>query len=286
MTDEAFASFRQERLEQRRKRPAILIGVASGIVIAAIIGWTTFGKYVSFSNTPDGELPLIRADNRPDGIVPADAGGMDVPDRDKMVYERLRRAGNDDTSVERLLAPSEQPAFPDDKGLDDLVAAVANGEPSASVVLDDDGQKVEVVFKSDEKPPAPDKQKEFMKMAEKALFNKKPASTDKKAEVSSEKPAKAEQKTAAPAKTAEASFAVQLVSTRSRDAAESEWKRLSAKHKEFLGGLPHSVSVTSSDKGDFFRLRAGSFKDKDQAKRLCENLKSKKQECFVVNVSK
>lgn len=277
MTDEAFASFREERLEQRRKRPAILIGVASGVVIAAVIGWTTFGKYVSFSNTPDGELPVIRADNRPDGFVPDDTGGMDVPDRDKMVYERLRRSAGDDTSVERLLAPSEKPLAPDEKGLDELVAAVANGEQSASVVLDDDGKKLEVVFKSDEKPPAPDKQKEFMKMAEKALFNKK---------AKPERPA-AKEPAAAPAKKEpENAFSVQLVSTKTSEAAESEWKRLSSKHKELLAGLPHSVSAAASDKGGFFRLRAGSFKEKEQAKHLCENLKAKKQECFVVNVSK
>ena len=44
MNDDAFSSFREERLEQRRKRPAILIGVGIGVVVAVAIGGVAVGN--------------------------------------------------------------------------------------------------------------------------------------------------------------------------------------------------------------------------------------------------
>ena len=45
--EDILASFREERLEQRKKKPAILIGVLIGVVLAIAIGALTFGRYVS-----------------------------------------------------------------------------------------------------------------------------------------------------------------------------------------------------------------------------------------------
>ncbi len=262
MNDDAFSSFREERLEQRRKRPAILIGVGIGVVVALAIGGVTFCKYVSLSGSSNGELPVIRADKTPDGMAPKFAGGLDVPNRDKMVYERLRQ-NSADLPVERLLAPMEKPSAPAQPLPEDAIAALvekveAEHEPAAAIVKDEDGQAVEVVFKTVETAPKLEK-KEPVKEVQKA-----PAP----------KPAP---------KAAEKAFAVQLVSARSKKAAEDEFKRLSKKHPELMAKIQHHVSETTSDKGTFYRLRVGNFAARDDAKALCDKFKAKKQECFVVN---
>lgn len=262
MNDDAFSSFREERLEQRRKRPAILIGVGIGVVVAVAIGGVTFCKYVSLSGTANGELPIIRADTTPDGMTPKFAGGLDVPNRDKMVYESLRQSGTD-LPVERLLAPAEKPALPVQPLPEESIAALvekveAEHEPAAAIVKDEDGQAVEVVFKTVETAP---------KLEKKPIAKEVKKEPEKKPEP----------------KTAEKAFSVQLVSARSQKAAEDEFKRLSKKHPELMAKIPHHISETTSDKGTFYRLRVGDFAARDVAKTLCNKFKAKKQECFVVN---
>ena len=53
--------------------------------------------------TGAADVPLIRADERPTKIRPENPGGMEVPDRDKLIYTQKRAA------VEHLLPPPEKP---------------------------------------------------------------------------------------------------------------------------------------------------------------------------------
>lgn len=278
--DDILASFREERLEQRKKKPAILIGVSIGVVLAVAIGGLTFGRYVSvYYDADSGALPVIRADSSIDGMKPAAPGGMEVPNRDKLVYERLRR-NNTEVPVERLLPSVEKPHSPvvkeekkeppkqaeapkkqeQPKKEEDPIAALAAGiirqdrQQSSALIYEDDGTPVEVMFKE---TPA---------VSEKAKEETKPAKTVKP------------EKTAEP----EEFFSIQLVSTRSESAAESEWKRLSKKFKEIIGDQSHYISKTVVSSGTFYRLRAGRFEKKEDAAALCDQLKTKKQECFVV----
>ncbi len=269
--EDILSSFREERLEQRRKRPAILIGVSIGVVLAIGVGWLTFGKYVSvYYGADSGELPVIRADSSVDGMKPETPGGMEVPNRDKLVYERLRQSDSE-LPVERLLPAVEKPVKPQETNVEkredpigELAANIIAEEivPAAAVVYEEDGTPVEVMFK------------------ETPVSEKKPVIEEKKpVEKTAEKPV--EKKSVEPVKQ-EISYAVQLVSTRSESAAESEWKRLSKKFKDIIADQPYSISKTVVSSGTFYRLRVGQFNKHEEAKALCEKLKQKKQECFVV----
>lgn len=273
--EDILSSFREERLEQRKKRPAILIGVSIGIVVAVGVGWLTFGKYVSvYYGADNGELPVIRADSSVDGMKPETPGGMEVPNRDKLVYERLRQS-NTELPVERLLPSSEKPVPPsapekeEKQPIDpigDLAADIIAQDtmPAAAVIYEEDGTPVEVMFRETTKPAA-------------VPATQKPE--EKPVEHTAAKPV---EKTAdAPAKE-ESFYTVQLVSTRSDGAAESEWKRLSKKFKEIIADQPYFISKTVVASGTFYRLRVGRFKKHEEAKALCDQLKMKKQECFVV----
>ena len=50
-----------------------------------------------------GDIPLIRADTRPMRVKPENPGGMQIPDRDMLIYGQQR------PQVEHLLPPPEQP---------------------------------------------------------------------------------------------------------------------------------------------------------------------------------
>lgn len=272
--EDILSSFREERLEQRKKRPAILIGVSIGIVAAVGIGWLTFGRYVSvYYGADSGELPVVRADSSADGMKPETPGGMDVPNRDKLVYERLRQS-NTELPVERLLPIAEKPAQPpvavdEEKQPADPIGSLAadiiaqETTPAAAVVYEEDGTPVEVMFRE----PSPVVAPAVRKAEEKPAAQTAVKSAGKKPAVQNPE---------------EPFYAVQLVSTRSNGAAESEWKRLSKKFKEIIAGQPYFISKTVAAGGTFYRLRVGRFKKREEAKALCDQLKVRKQECFVV----
>jgi hypothetical protein len=54
------------------------------------------------------EVPLLRADPSPTRERPADPGGMEVPHRDKLIFQSLEE-GPSEPVVERLLPPPEEP---------------------------------------------------------------------------------------------------------------------------------------------------------------------------------
>lgn len=277
--DDILASFREERLEQRRKKPAILIGVSIGIVLAVAIGWFTFGRYVSvYYGADSANLPVIRADSSVDGTKPETPGGMNVPNRDKLVYERLRQ-NSANLPVERLLPSVEKPKKPEIKEntikeekkaplkeAEDPIASLTadiiqeEREQTSALIYEEDGTPVEIMFTETPAVSTP---------AEEVKKEKSPETgSAKKESVKSSAPKEA--------------FSVQLASARSESAAESEWKRLSKKFKEIIADQPHLISKTVVSSGTFYRLRVGSFEKRDDAAALCDQLKTKKQECFVV----
>jgi len=59
-------------------------------------------------------VPLITADDKPIKTKPApeERGGMEVPNRDKLVYEKMGNTPESESQSERLLPPPEAPAAP------------------------------------------------------------------------------------------------------------------------------------------------------------------------------
>lgn len=286
--EDILSSFREERMEQRKKRPAILIGVSIGVLIAAGVGCLTFGKYVSvYYGADSGDLPVIRADRSMDGMKPDTPGGMEVPNRDKLVYERLRQSDTE-LPVERLLPAAEKPVSPAPEQQPDAIAALVTDltaqetpAPATAVVYEEDGTPVEVMFKETVVTVIPEPE---TNVAEQPKTAAKPAETpaEKPVEKAAAQPAEKTPRPATKPAQPAVSYAVQLVSARTEQAAESEWKRLSKKHKEIIASMPHAISKTVVTNGTFYRLRVGRFDKRDDAKALCDQLKKKKQECFVV----
>jgi tetratricopeptide (TPR) repeat protein len=78
-------------------------------------------------------------------------------------------------------------------------------------------------------------------------------------------------------------YALQLGSFPTAESAEAGWSHASKSAKAMLDGLSHSVeAVTVPDKGQVFRLFAGSLPDKQSALKLCRTLRDKGAACIVI----
>ena len=62
---------------------------------------------------------------------------------------------------------------------------------------------------------------------------------------------------------------------------EKAWNDLSKKYK-MLKDLPHEVeSADLGAKGTFYRLKAGAFKERQEADKICNSIKTSGGSCLV-----
>jgi cell division septation protein DedD len=81
----------------------------------------------------------------------------------------------------------------------------------------------------------------------------------------------------------DAEYALQLGSFPSESGAQAGWARASKTSKALLDGLQHSVEpVSVPDKGQVYRLYAGTLPDKQSALKLCRTLRDKGSACIVI----
>lgn len=268
----------EPRMSSPKKTVAAV--VALGAVAAFGIGiWFAYDQGVK--RGASGAPPLVRAEPGPAKVAPENPGGMQVPNQDKQIYERI--GGNDgqtaSSQVERLLPPPERPtatptsppvmvpmrpaanAVPGQAPANTTASAIPNrtDAPSATplpTAATQSGQS------QPETPPAP-------------VAAPRPAAATPAVAASAPAPAT----TAASGGSAK----VQLAALKNREAAQSTWTQLQKKYGDLLGNLtPSYESVDIPGKGSFVRLQAGPLKDRAAAQSVCQQLSAKKQGCIVV----
>ena len=85
------------------------------------------------------------------------------------------------------------------------------------------------------------------------------------------------------APTAARDITVHLASYRSRKAATRGWEILRKAHSDVLGGMePRITRLDLEERGVFFRLQAGPVSSRDEADRLCAQLKDRDLFCAPV----
>ena len=110
------------------RRLAIMIA----LVVGGGVGWHYLGTQIGLNKQDN--IPVVRADVAPVKIKPADPGGLEVPDRDKLVYDRLNgeSAGTD---VESLLPPPEEPMeMPESQMQTSIVPEAAEAAMTTEIV--------------------------------------------------------------------------------------------------------------------------------------------------------
>ena len=245
-------------------------------------GWYYVGT--QFLTGDDSGIPFIKADKGPVKVRPINPGGMEVPDRDKLVYDRMQGNG-ERPRVERLLPLPETPlpppgrelarqleaAAPDADSAKDLVAVTPAAGPVAPPLAKAGTSRVPPVHTG---PSAPPGSAAATPTVEEVLAAVRPPPA----------PSPPAPKTPATGASEAPAYRVQLAAVRSLDRAQGEWDRLRRKNTDLLGKL--ALSVVKADlgpkKGVFYRLRAGPLADEAAARALCAKLASRKVGCLIV----
>ena len=243
---ELFGDARDDKPPRRPRR--VLATVLALIIMGLFSGglWFAYvqGKRHAGSDAANGDVPLIRADERPTKVKPDQPGGMEIPDRDKLIYNPTRKV------VEHLLAPAEKPMPRPAPSLSQTDAARSStgAMPPAS--------------STPENPPAATQMSQPQQQA---------AAPPSKAAPTPQRPSK-------PA----AGARLQLGSLRSEDAARQEWERIKRKNSDLLGSLSATpVRADLGDKGIYYRIQAGPIADPAAAERICGELKQRSIGCIL-----
>lgn len=261
----------EDLLPARSARRSLLFGALIGLAAAAGAAWYILGTGGQPASGPQ-EVPMVKAEKAPVKVRPADPGGMEVPNQDKLVYNRVEQ-GSVKPEVEHLLPQPNQPRELPRTSADPL----GDGMTPLPPPLPDAARPVDTV-KVTPPPAAPTE-------APKAAEPPKPTSAPVApvAKVEPTKPVEAPKPAPTPAAPAASAGAwqVQLGALKDEAGAEQAWQR-AVKTAPELGKLNHEViRADLGAKGVFYRLRAGNFSAREQANSLCEGLKAKGVGCVV-----
>jgi len=245
------------------------------------------------------ELPTVQAEAGPEKEKPSDPGGLQVPYQDQLVLNQ-GEAGATAPRIERLLPPPEAPLPPPelaeiapsyDEPVDAAPLAGEIGLPAGEAgALPPAGEPAGEPAQTAAEAPVPETVPELpvapsAQAAPAAAASQEPAAETQAAETQADTTqATTTQTAAAPATQAAGDFAVQLVSLKDSGAAQKEWSRLQGVFPQLLGDK--SLLLQSADVagvGKVYRLRAGPFATRAKAAKVCAQLKSKQQDCLVVN---
>lgn len=295
-TDEVFAE-RDGPPRTGGASVSLIVGVVLGVVLVGGVGWYAFQGPGGVSLAP-GEVQTIKAEATPYKMKPDNPGGMTVENQDKLVYDRVAK-GAAPNRVENLLPPPEEPKAPpkapEVKPEPAKAAAPAPApEKTAEKAPEKAPEKVaektmESIVKAANEDssravapvaPAPSSDAAALAAAVAAATTAKPSVV----EAPKTPEAKTEVHAITPAAPLPAgSFQIQLVSVPTEDAAQSEWKRISGRHKDLLATLTPAVTKADlGEKGIYYRLRAGPLADKAAADALCATLAADKVSCIVI----
>jgi cbb3-type cytochrome oxidase subunit 3 len=244
--------FGDARDDEPPRRPRRVLATALALLIMGLFSgglWFAYlqGKRHVGDDAAGGGVPLIRADERPTKVKPEQPGGMEIPDRDKLIYNPTHPV------VEHLLPPPEKPmARPTPPSQTEAARSSTGTMPPASG--------------TPENPPAA-------------------AQTVQPQQQAAAPPSKAAQAPPRPSKPAAAQVAgtrLQLGSLRTEDAARQEWERIKRKNSDLLGSLSATpVRADLGDKGVYYRIQTGPLADSAAAERICGELKQRSIGCII-----
>lgn len=294
--------------EPKKGRSLLLAALLIGVAVAGGAGW----YLLTGSTATDGKVsaPTIPADSNPYKVRPADPGGMQVPNQDKLVYDRLdpgaQQAGSG--QVEKLLpepqapqAPAMQSQAPQPPAVEPRTPArdgagdgmTAPPPPLPSISGGSSGGPAPAVSRPEavtgiEKPvpsPATERPETTALPAPQPQGPAAQPAPTSPAPAAQPAPVQAPAQPAAPQTAAAGTgpYTVQLAALRDEASVRKSWQSLQSKHPELLGNLKMVIERADlGDKGVFYRLRATGLPTEDAGRALCDELAKKKVGCLFV----
>ena len=277
-----------EPISRRRAKPKrFTFKIIIGFLVAIVLGYSAWANwsYLIFGTDFD-ELPIIRAPNVALKVRPDKPGGTPIPNRDKLVYDRLEKEPPID-KIESLLPRPEIPLLPPkpDKiispNLSPEIEKVNNSPPTL-------GSQPSIEEVNQVKEPKPLNQLQNPEGLESIKNNapKKNITNQIKTRLEPITSLKSNQNISN-ILNFKNSFQIQLAAVNSSSAAKREWLRLQKKHKSLLGALKlNIVKVVKNRDKTFFRLRAGPLENIIRARKICDSLSRLKVGCLVIRPGK
>jgi cell division septation protein DedD len=254
--DERAEFYNDQGDEQPQSRPRRMFAKALILLVMGLFGGGLWFAYLQGTRhaAESADVPLIRADERPTKVKPERPGGMEIPDRDKLIYNPPR------TVVEHLLPPPEKP-MPRPAPPPPAQAEAPPPAPAAP----------SIAAGPPANPPAPSPPVQPPQPAASP-----PGRGTQTASAAMAKPA------AAPPAANIGGTRLQLGSVRSADAARQEWERIKSKNPDLLGNLSATpIRADLGDKGIYYRIQTGPVADPAAAERLCGELKQRNIGCII-----
>ena len=238
---------------RRRRVMAIMIGVS------VILGFGVLALYAhnkSKHEEKSGVPPVIQPKEGPSKVRPKYPGGLEVPYRDQDVFSLMDP--NSPRPHAELLGPKPE------KPVEAPSTEIPRRNNNKSLWKPDTKTGLHRTQKGDPeaKTSGPDPKP---KTAYDLQVEKKPGSGKLK-----------------PAPNA--GYRVQIASLRSEKSVRENWFALSKRHKDLLGKLSLFVErkKLGGRRGIYYRMQVGTLGTRDEARRLCRELKGLKLECIIV----
>ena len=249
------------------------------IVVLILGGFSVLAWYAyQFGSRPVDmdNLRLVKADTVPFKVKPDNPGGMDVPYRDKTIYDSISGRKNTQPKVERLLPSPEEPI--------DLRKSAYNAvvEQARNPKVKKTPKKIVVLDAPKSQNPAPVK---IVKAPVKRVVVKKKVKPVSREDLRSAPKGSVKKEMVIPTSLhALPKYRIQLGAYRTEKSAANEWRRLQKKFPSELNELTYYVERKDlGAKGVFYRLQAGPLKNTSVGRTLCKKLIAGKQGCFFVD---
>ncbi|WND02630.1 SPOR domain-containing protein [Temperatibacter marinus] len=229
---------------------------ATAFVVLSVFGLVyLYNSYVG----SDGPVKHVKADPGPVKERPLDAGGKNIPDQDKKVFDKMQ--GRDEQSA--VVDISKQPEEP--------VKEMPKNQVEETPV--DNRSSVE------KKPEDNSKERAKTETPAPKPVSQKPA----KPTVS-----KASQPKATPGKAVAGYdfYRVQLGSFLTENTAKSAWRSVRRDHSQQTGDMKDYITTAVVGGTTYYRLTVGPLDNRMAADNLCLYFKTRGQPCFVVSPSK
>ena len=247
------------RDDETGRGPLILVLALGVLLIFAGVVWNTYRQGV---RATEGGLPVITSDTAPYKRAPDERGGLEVAGQDKGYYDSMDGLG--DPALQKTAVRN-----PIDIRRRD---PVLEGGPTAVPPIEGADTPPRIGYaETAGEPEAPAQEEPEIKIAamQPVIEENLPPVTP-----------------AAPAAirfSATGAFQVQLSALRSEDAARSAWTTFQSSAPDLFVGA--NLDIQRADlgaKGVFYRLRIGSFPDREAAKGFCADVKAAGKDCMDV----